>query len=120
MATTTITKQNVAANGFNLTGATFTTMSTGSGNGVEFDYHPHNIVVLFNDATGGDAVYTVKVKQEAKYSGSSITVPDEAITVANNATWLYPSLPIHKDANAKMIIECDVAAKVIVVRHKID
>lgn len=119
MAAVTITKQNVAANGLNLTDATFSTLVAGAGNGVKFDYHPHNILVLKND-TGGAAVFTLKVTQPAEYSGPGITLPDETVSVADGKTYLYPSLPIFKNSSAQVTVECDVAGKVIVIRHKLD
>lgn len=119
MAAVTITKQDVAANGFDLTNATFETLVSGAGNGVVFDYHPHNIIVLKNP-TGGAAVFTIKVKQPSSYSTPGITIPDETVSVPTGETYLYPSLAIFKDSNAQVTVECDVAGEVIVIRHKLD
>lgn len=117
MAAVSISKQDVGPNGLNLTDATYETLVTGAGNGVTFDYHPHNIVVIKN-ASGLSATVTLKVNQPTAYSGPGLTIPDETVTVADGKTFLYPSLPIFKNSStAKMTVEADQAVDVIVIRH---
>lgn len=118
MATTVIAHTNIPANGLNLTSATFATLVAGASNGVEFPYHPNNILFLKND-TGGSVDYTISVRQPAGYSGPGLTIPDEVVTVANGATVMYPSLPIFKQATGNMIVTCDGTAKVLVGRPQI-
>ena len=114
MTRTTITPQTLTKTGFNLTDATYTTMSTGSGNGVQFALDTNDIVVLKN-GTGGAAVYTIKVPGETKYSEKGATVPDVTVTVANNKSWVYPLSAIFKQSDGKVYIDCDVAGQILVL-----
>ena len=75
----------MSSNGTNLTDATFTTMSTGSGNGVTFAFDANDLIVLKN-TTAGAAVYTFILKSFTGITalGGSTTDPD--ITVAAGKT----------------------------------
>ncbi len=114
MARTTIARTTVTATGFNLTDATFTTMATGAGNGIEVPYHAGDLIVLRND-TGGAAVYTIKTAQPASYSGWGLTVTDLTVTVAAGKIWVIEPTAIWKQSDSDLYIDCDVAGKVLVL-----
>lgn len=112
MARATITRTAVPDTGLNLTDASYATLATGAGNGVEVPYREADLLVLKN-ATGGAAVFTLKVKQPAQYSGQSITVPDKTVTVATGKTWVYPTATIFRQTDGDIYIDCDVAGNVL-------
>lgn len=115
MAAAALTATAVPAGGYNLTDATFTTMVAGSGNGVTFDYDGRDLICIKND-TGGAAVFTIKVPTPSAYSGI-VTVGDETVSVADGKTYLNPILAIFKNVSTgKIIVECDVAGKILVFR----
>ena len=115
MATTPITATALAATGYNLAdSADFATLTTGAGNGVEFKLDVTDIVVLKND-TGGAAVFTLKVPSPTDFSSKGVTIPDVTVTVAAGKTWVYKLSSIFKQADGDVIIECDVAGKVLVL-----
>lgn len=117
MSRTTITATVVPDTGYNLTdSADFATLSTGSGNGVQFTYNPANRLVLKND-TGGAAVFTIKVPTPGQYSGQGATIPDVTKSVATGKTVLYPLSAIFKQSDGRVYIECDVAGKVLVLNR---
>lgn len=115
-----MTRAAIAANAITVTGYNVTdsadteTLATGAGNGVEFDYNAANKLLLIN-GTGGDAVYTIKVRQEGEYSSLSITVPDLTVTVATGKTWIVPLQAIFKQSTGKVQIDCDVAGEVLLL-----
>lgn len=116
MATTVITATTLTATGYNLTdSADFETMTTGAGNGVEFTFNANDFIVLKNTA-GGAAVYTLTVPNPATYSDKGVTVPDATVTVADTKTWIYKLSSIFKQSDGDVIIECDVAADILVLR----
>ncbi len=112
MARTPISRTAVADTGLNLTDATYATLATGAGNGVEVPYREADLLVLKN-ATGGAAVFTLKVKQPPQFSGQSITVPDKTVTVATGKTWVYPTATIFRQTDGDIYIDCDVAGAVL-------
>ena len=116
MARVTITAQALpAATGFNLTDATFTTMATGTGNGVSFAYDARDVVVLKN-TTGGNAIYTFVVgKEPSNYAAYSIAVTDPTVTVATLKTHLIKLNSIFEQTGSLVFIDCDVAADILVL-----
>jgi hypothetical protein len=118
MATTAISRISLPHTiaGYNLTDSSdFTTMATGAGNGVEFDYSADSIIVLKND-TGGAAVFTAKVVLTTAQTAYSVAITDPTRSVANNKTYIWRlDNTMFKDANSKVIIECDVAGKILVL-----
>jgi hypothetical protein len=114
MARTNITAQVLGNNGLNLTDATYSTLETGAGNGVTFDYDASALVVLKN-ATGGAAVYTFKVPTPAAFAAKSLTVPDVTVTLATGKTQVYPLSAIFKQSDEKVYVDCDVAGQLLVL-----
>lgn len=112
MARTTISRTTLPAAGLNLTDATFSTLATGAGNGIEVPFRLGDVLVLKND-TGGAAVFTVKVKQPADFVAQSITVPDKTFSVANNKTYMIPLATVFKQTDSDLYVDCDVAGKVL-------
>lgn len=114
LSATTITA--ITSNGYNLTDSSdFTTLSTGSGNGVEFTYDANDVLVLKND-TGGTATFTFVIATPSGVSavGGSITSP--TVEVADGKTHVMPSLPtVFKQADGKVYVDCDVAGKVLLL-----
>ena len=114
MARTTIAVTAITDTGFNLTDASFTTMSTGANNGVAFPYNGSNRIILRNDS-GGSAAYTVKIPAVATYTALGVTIPDMTVTVATGKIWvLEPAAPM-KQSDGSIYIDCDVAGKVLVL-----
>lgn len=117
MAAVSINKVTVprSMSGYNLTdSADFTTLVSGAGNGVTFGFSSSDIVVLKND-TAGSAVYTFKVRVPTEWSTYGVTATDPTITVAAGKTVLVKLADIFKDSSGNVTIECDVAAKVLVL-----
>lgn len=116
VSATTITA--ITSNGYNLTDSTdFTTLATGSGNGVEFTYDANDILILKND-TAGSAIFTFVVATPSGVSsvGGSITSP--TITVAAGKTHVMPALPIvFKQSDDKVYIDCDAAGEVLLLNR---
>ena len=112
MARTTITRTALPATSLNLTDATFTTLSTGAGNGIEVPYRAGDVLILKNDS-GGPAVFTVKVRQPAEFTALGITVPDETFTVADGKTHIVPLAAVFRQTDSDIYVDCDVAGKVI-------
>lgn len=115
MATTPITAVTLTKTGYNLTdSASFTTMATGAGNGVEFTFDANDIVILNND-TVSTAVYTFKVPAPSNFSEKGVTVPDATVSVAASKIYIYPLSAIFKQSDGDVIIECDQTAKILVL-----
>jgi len=112
MARTPISRTTLSAAGLNLTDASFSTLSTGAGNGIEVPYREGDVLILKND-TGGAAVFTVKVRQPQAFTNLGITVPDETLTVANGKTYIVPLSPVFKQTDGDIYVDCGVAGKVI-------
>jgi len=115
MARSELTKTSCARGmtGSVLTDATFTTLSTGSGNGVYFSYLGTDLIVLKND-TGGDATFTFVISTPSSYSTYGITITSPTVVVANGKTTLIRVSDLFKDADGEINIDCDVAGKVLV------
>lgn len=114
MARTPIDRTALPAASLNLTDATFATLSTGAGNGIEVPFRPGDVLVLKNDS-GGAAVFTVKVRQPAEFTAIGVTVPDETFSVANNKTHLVPLTTVFKQTDSDVYVDCDVAGKVLML-----
>lgn len=115
MARTAITSASIANTGYNLTDSTgFSTLSTGSGNGVSFAYDSATLIYMKND-TGGSAVFTIKVPTPSTYSGLSLTIPDMTVTVANGKTVIMKPNAIFRQTDGSIYVECDVAGKVLIL-----
>jgi hypothetical protein len=104
----------LTSNGLNLTDATYVTMSTGAGNGVTFDHDGADLVVLRND-TGGNATYTIKVPAPASLTAVGATVGDITITVVTAKIHAMRLPTLFKQSDGKVYIDCDVAAKILVL-----
>lgn len=116
MAAADITPTALPVDGaYNLTDSLdFTTLVAGAGNGVTFNFDASDLVALKN-GTAGAAVFTIKVRQDSKFSDKGITVPDETINVAAGKTFVMRMVEIFKTTAGKIIVECDVAGEVLVL-----
>ena len=112
MARTTIARTTLPVGGLNLTDATFSTLATGAGNGIEVPFRPGDVLILKND-TGGASVFTVKVRQPQSYSDLSLTVPDKTFSVADAKTHVIPLATVFKQTDGDLYVDCDVAGKVL-------
>ena len=92
----------------------FSTLTTGSGNGVEFPWKDAGFVFLKND-TGSAATFTIKVPTPSSYDGF-VTIPDDTISVPDGCLFIYKLSSILKQTSGNIIIECDVAGKVLVAQ----
>lgn len=117
MARATITPTAVpfvVAAGLNLTDATFDTLSTGSGNGVQFPYDPTDLVVLKN-TTGGNAVFTLVLAAQAAITAVGGTVGNPTVTVATGKTRVMRLPGLFRQSDGNVYIDCDVAAQILVL-----
>lgn len=95
---------------------TYTTMTSGTGNGVEFSFPDCEQVILFND-TGGAATYTFLVPEPDKYNELGITFNDKTFTVDNlDFVFVHPNSRYQNSAQ-QMQVNCDVAGKIAVVKR---
>src|SRR5262245_18755231 len=118
MSATEITKVSIphTSAGYNLTdSASFSTLSTGAGNGVKFTWEEDLVVVLKNDTIGA-AVFTVVIPTQARLSAYSASVTSPTLSVAAGKTYLARLDSIFKNVSTNYVtIECDVAGKVLVL-----
>lgn len=117
MAVTPITKVTLPHTnaGYDLTGsADFTTLSTGSGNGVSYAWNSGDVLVLRN-STGGTATYTIKFGPFVSITGYGGSVTNMTRTVATTKDYFMRLDSQFADASGNVIIECDVAGKVLVI-----
>lgn len=117
MARTLITAQDIPAitsEGFNLTDATFTTMSTGSNNGVKFTHDPGTLIVMKNDTVGA-ADYTMILGSIGQITAVGGTVTDPVVDVAVGKTHIIRPDLAFKQSDGMVYIDCDVAAKILVL-----
>lgn len=112
MPRTTISRTALPVAGLNLTDATFQTLSTGAGNGIEVPYRAGDVLILKND-TGGAATFTVKVRQPQEFAALSVTVPDKTFSVADGKTYIVPLATVFRQADSDIYVDCDVAGEVL-------
>lgn len=112
MARAAISRTALPVTGINITDATYETLATGAGNGVEVPFRTGDLLHLKND-TGGAAVFTLKVAQPSSLSTHSVTVPDKTVSVATGKVYIYPVAAIFKQTDGDVYIDCDVAGKVL-------
>jgi len=93
----------------------FSVLSTGAGNGVEFDYSADTVIVLKN-TTGGAAVYTAVVVSTTAQSAYSVTIsnPTKSVAAGKTVIWRLDNTQF-KNADSKMKVECDVAGSILVL-----
>lgn len=120
MATADIVAVEIPDDGYDLVGSTdFETLVPAAGNGVEFAYDPRDLIVLKN-TVAGTATFTIKVPTPAAYAAQDITIPDDTVELAAGDSeaqiWLHKVAAIYKQAAETVIIECDVAGEVLVLR----
>lgn len=114
MARAALTRTVLPATGLNLTDATFATLGTGAGNGVEFNYRKGDLLVLKND-TGGAAVFTLVVPDPASLSAIGASVGDMSVSVATGKTWVVPVAAVLRQNDGDVYVDCDVAGKAMVL-----
>lgn len=119
MARTNITAviiDGVSDGGTNITNLTYETMSTGSGNGVTFTHDGNDLVVL-NNPTGGDAVFTLVLAAPDSITDVGGSVTDPTITVAAGETVALriPDIFKNTDDSDLVYIDCDVAGEIAVI-----
>jgi hypothetical protein len=118
MARTALTKTALPAfgsDGLDLTNASFTTLSTGSGNGKTWDFDATDIIILKND-TGGSATFTFILNPLSSVTALGATVTDPVVVVANGVTRiLQVNSLFQQGSDSKVYVDCDVAGKVLVL-----
>lgn len=119
MARTDLLTANIhvksANTGLNLTDAATQTMVLGADNGIETPYVPGADILLRND-TGGAAVYTVEVPTPTEQANIGLTTPDKTVSVATAKDVLLPMAAAYKQSDGNIYIDCDVAAKIAVIK----
>lgn len=115
MARTAITTVSIPNTGVNITDATYTTMATGTDNGVTFPHDSRDVIILRND-TGGPATFTLIVNVPPELTAIGVTPANQTVVVATGKTVLLkPGTAIIGSDTARTIaIDCDVAAKILV------
>lgn len=117
MAAVAITETAIPVGGYNLTdSADFTALVAGSGNGVSFTYNSKDVILLKN-ATAGAAVFTVKTRSFSQLDALSITPADYTVNVAVGKTHVFEIAPGLRESDGSVIIECDVAGEVLILRN---
>lgn len=111
MARAACARTAITAASLNITDLAYTTMTLGANNGVEIPYQPGDLLVLYNH-TAGPAVYTIKTVQPTVYSAESLTVPDKTFTVAATKMHVLLLTTIWRNADGKLYVDCDIAAKI--------
>lgn len=118
MAVTTITPTKATGTVFNITTGTYTTMSTGSGNGVEWAAELCQCIILKN-TTGGNATYTFLANQPTSVS-KFVTIANDTVVVATaeEVAIMVDSdfYSTFKDASGNFGVECDVAGQIVVIK----
>lgn len=117
-ALTATTPTAIASNGTNISDLSGTTMSTGSGNGVEITYKPGDIILLDN-ITGGNAIFTLVSPPSTQLTVLGASLTDATITVATTKKHIIPPLGQLDQGGSnrlKIFIDCDVAAKIALIR----
>ena len=115
MARTAIVAEAITDTGFNLTDTNkFTTLATGSGNGVEFPQDQSQRIVLKN-AAGSTATVTVKIPTPAQYSSLSLALPDMTLTIDNGKTFILEPHPQFRQSDGNVYIDCDKAIDILVL-----
>jgi hypothetical protein len=115
LAATTITA--MSSNGYNLTdSADFTTMSTGSGNGLEFVADSDHRLVLKNSTGGAATVTFILGPTFSEVTGVGGSVTDPEVTIADGKTHVMPKLPSALiDSDGKVKFDCDVALSALLL-----
>lgn len=118
MAAVEITKHALPQNaaGYDLTdSADFTTLVSGSGNGVKFTYEDGLILVLKNDS-GSAATYTLKVPASSSLAAYGGTITSPTCVVANGKTVLLILSSLFRDAATGFVtVECSAGGKALLL-----
>jgi len=109
-------KQTISRNltGTNLASVSFTTLSTGSGNGRYWTHSQGDVVLLKND-TGGPATFTVVFTAPAQYTQFGMTIASPTIVVADGKTVAVRLGELLQDTSGQILLDCDVAGKVAIL-----
>ncbi len=110
MAAVVITTNAVSLLGTNLTDATFSTLVSGSGNGIKFLADSRSFIVLKNDS-GGSLTFTLKLRSFAALALYSITPTDPTIVIAAGKSYLLKISDELQDSSGYVTIECSGAGK---------
>ena len=95
---------------------TYTTITTGTNNGVYFSFNDTELIVLLNDS-GSSRVFTIPLSEPSGYSKYGITFTDKTYTVANGKTVLIVPDSRLKDSSNYINVDCDGAGKILVVKR---
>lgn len=117
MARTALTKiapTDWTSNGTNLTDLSYTTMSTGSGNGKTFAHDNTDMIVLLND-TGGNATYTIIAEPVPSVTDLGGSITDPTVVVVTAKTHVFRPIAGIRQSDGDVYIDCDVAGKIAVL-----
>lgn len=120
MATATIAAVEIDDDGYDIIGSTdFETLVAGTGNGVEFEYNPNDLIILKN-TVASVANFDILVPTPTPYSTIGVTIPDDSVQLAAGDTteqyWVHKIFAPYRQSAGTVIIECDVAGEVLVLR----
>jgi len=116
VAVTATTPTTYTTNGTNITDlAGSQTMVTGAGNGAIITYQEGDIILLDN-VTGGNALFSLISNTGTQIIALGATITDAVITVATLKKHLIKPLAAIAQADGTILIDCDVAAKIGLIR----
>lgn len=93
----------------------FTTLSTGEGNGVQFNFDIKSVIFLKND-TGGNASFSIVLRDNPEITAIGAFIQSPTVVVPDGSTVIYKPRTEYKQVNGLMYIDCDVAGKVLVLK----
>jgi len=105
-----------ASTGIVMADVTYTTMTSGTGNGVEFSFPDCEQVLIYND-TGGAATFTFLVPEPTKYGELGITFNDKTFSVDNGDFLLVHPDSRYQNTSQQIQVDCSVAGKIAVVKR---
>lgn len=96
--------------------ADYLTLTAGDTNGLWIPHRTGLVFNLWNDGTGGNAVFKFITAELSTYDEFSISIDDHTVTVANNSTGqlILNDNAIFRQSDGYIRVACDVAGKVLV------
>jgi len=95
-----------------LAGPTYDVITSGAGNGTNYNFSSATFLVLYNDS-GTTRIYTIKIEVPSIVSDAGATVVDSTVSVLNGKVHLVPLKNLYAGTDGKVTIECDGAGKVL-------
>lgn len=101
-------------NGIDLTGATFTDLLAGAGNGISYTWGRDDILLLKN-STSDAATFTLKLRPVPTLATYHATIVDPTVVVAAGKVRTVRLDSQFADDSGNVVLECSLAGKVLVL-----